>query len=133
MQLRINFIGFFPQDMTKMVAFYRDVLGMKLKGGSEAGPYAEFENEGVRLAMYQRALLPELLGQTPGYPKGLNGSFELGIPAGAKDNVDTIFAHLTANGATPVYEPRDEPWNMRSAMAADPEGNLLEIYSDFWA
>jgi anaerobic selenocysteine-containing dehydrogenase len=28
--------------------------------------------------------------------------------------------------------PRDEPWKMRSSMVADPEGNLLEIASDFW-
>jgi catechol-2,3-dioxygenase len=31
-----------------------------------------------------------------------------------------------------IYPPRKEPWNMRSAMLADPEGNIIEIASDFW-
>jgi DNA-binding transcriptional MocR family regulator len=33
-----------------------------------------------------------------------------------------------AAGARPVYEP----WHMRSAMVGDPDGNLIEIASDFW-
>jgi hypothetical protein len=31
-----------------------------------------------------------------------------------------------------IYRPRDEPWKISSAMVADPEGNLIEIASDFW-
>ena len=42
------------------------------------------------------------------------------------------YDRLTAEGAQPVYAPRDEPWKMRSAMVADPDGNLIEIASDFW-
>ena len=33
----------------------------------------------MRFSMYQRSLLPELLGQEPSYPSGLNGTFELAI------------------------------------------------------
>jgi lactoylglutathione lyase len=39
---------------------------------------------------------------------------------------------MVAKGATPIYPPRNEPWQMRSAMISDPEGNLIEIASDFW-
>jgi len=49
-----------------------------------------------------------------------------------KANVDETYKDFLAKGACSVYEPRDEPWKMRSAMVADPEGNLLEIGSDFW-
>lgn len=31
-----------------------------------------------------------------------------------------------------IYAPRNEFWKMRSSMIADPEGNLIEIGSDFW-
>ncbi|HNX05154.1 MAG TPA: VOC family protein [Opitutales bacterium] len=132
MKLKIGFIGLFPRDIRTMARFYEEVLGLELKAGNAEGPYAEFENEGVRFAMFKRELLPGLIGQTPGFTEGLNGTFELAIPVGAKENVDAIYATLTAGGATPVYAPRDEPWKMRSAMVADPEGNLIEIASDFW-
>ena len=73
-----------------------------------------------------------MLGQTPGYPEGLNGTFELAVNVGAKENVDKVFAEIVAKGGKQVYAPRDEPWKMRSAMISDPEGNLIEIASDFW-
>lgn len=47
-------------------------------------------------------------------------------------NVDAVFMNYVNGGAAPVYEPRDEPWKIRSAMVTDPEGNLIEIVSDFW-
>lgn len=77
-------------------------------------------------------MLPNLLGQEPGYPKGLNGTFELAINVGDPENVDKEFNRIIVNGGKKVYEPRNEPWKMRSAMIADPEGNLIEIASDFW-
>lgn len=129
--MQFNMIGLFVQDLANMVAFYRDVLNISIdwEGGSS---YAEFKHEGIRFAMYERAMLPELLGKEPTYPSGLNGSFELAINVGEKENVDAFFKQVTGQGASAVYAPRDEPWKMRSAMIADPEGNLIEIASNFW-
>jgi len=79
--------------------------------------------------MYERSLLPGLLGQAPGYPEGLNGTFELAIDLPYFQDVDREFARVVAAGATVVYAPRNEPWGMRSSMIADPEGNLIEIGS----
>lgn len=90
------------------------------------------KHEGIRFAMYEREKLPGLLGREPGYPRGLNGSSELALNVGAKENVDAFFRRVTGQGATAVYPPRDEPWKLRSAMIADPDGNLIEIASDFW-
>ena len=131
MGTKFDMLGLFVEDLASMVAFYRDVLGVEIEWNGE-GPYAEFRHEGIRFAMYERAKLPELLGQKPGYPSGLNGTLELAINVGAKQNVDTLFERVTGKGARAIYAPRDEPWKMRSAMVADPEGNLIEIASDFW-
>lgn len=131
MGTKFNMIGLFVSDLTRMVTFYREVLGADIEWDGE-GPYAEFKHEGIRFAMYERAKLPELLGQEPGYPGGLNGTFELAINVGSKEDVDAFFERVTQQGATAVYGPRDEPWKMRSAMVADPEGNLIEVASDFW-
>ncbi|MDY0003196.1 MAG: VOC family protein [Polyangia bacterium] len=131
MGTKFNMIGLFVRDLPRMVGFYRDVLEVGTTWDGE-GPYAEFEHEGIRFAMYERSKLPALLGQEPSYPEGLNGTFELAINVGSKQNVDALFERLTRLGARGIYSPRDEPWKMRSAMVADPEGNLIEIASDFW-
>lgn len=131
METRFNMITLFVENLTKMVNFYQKTLGLEIDWNGE-GPYAEFKHEGIRFAMYERSKLPELLGRELGYPKGLNGSFELVINVGAKENVDAFFERITRREATSIYAPRNEPWKLRSAMVADPEGNLIEIASDFW-
>lgn len=128
MGARIHMIGLFVEDLQNMVRFYREVMGFEIEWNGE-GPYAEFTNEGVRFAMYERAQLPNLLGQQPDYTKGLNGTFELAIDLPYFDEVDVEFKRVKEAGAKPVYAPRNEPWGMRSSMIADPEGNLVEIGS----
>lgn len=131
MNVRFEMIGLFVQDLPAMVQFYGEVVGIPVElDGS--GPYAEFKHEGIRFDMYERKELPGLLGQEPSYPQGLNGTFELAINVGAPENVDKTFKRMVDSGASEVYLPRDEPWKMRSSMVADPEGNLIEIGSDFW-
>ena len=131
MTTRFDMIGIFVSDLAKMVAFYRDVLGISIDWDGK-GPYAEFKHEGIRLSMYERKELPKLLGQTPEFPNKLNGTFELAINVGAKENVDIKFEDIISKGGVVIYPPRDEQWKMRSAMVADPEGNMIEISSDFW-
>ncbi len=129
--MKLDMIGLFAGDLTAMVGFYRDVVGIAIDWDG-TGPYAEFHHEGIRFAMYERAKLPELLGTKPSFPSGINGTFELAVNVGAPEHVDATFEAWTGAGAQPIYGPRDEPWKMRSAMVADPEGNLIEIASDFW-
>ena len=131
MSTRFDMIGVFVADLPKMVAFYRDALGLAIDWDGQ-GPYAEFKHEGIRLSMFERKELPKLLGQTPDFPQRLNGSFELAINVGQPENVDVKFQEIIARGGVEIYAPRDEPWKMRSAMLADPEGNIIEIASDFW-
>ena len=128
MGTRIDMIGVFVNDLHKMVAFYRDVLGFDTEWDGQ-GPFAEFRHEGVRFSMYERSELPDLLGVEPSYPSSLNGTFELAIELPRFEDVDGEFRRLVSKGGRSVYEPRDEPWGMRSSMIADPEGNLVEIGS----
>ena len=131
MKIKFDMIGIFVQNLSEMVKFYRDTIGLKVDWNGK-DPYAEFEHEGIRFSMFARKMLPDLLGQEPSFPKGLNGTFELAINVGKPENVDSYFEKFLQGGAKPIYKPRDEPWKMRSAMIADPEGNLIEIASDFW-
>lgn len=128
MGTRLDMIGIFVNDLPKMVEFYRDVLGFEIDWEG-SGPYAEFKHEGIRFSMFERAQLPDLLGQAPTFPSGLNGTFELAIDLPASADVDRDFERVVRAGARPIYDPRDEPWGMRSSMVADPEGNIIEIGS----
>ena len=123
-----DMIGIFVNDLSAMVAFYRDVLGVEIEWDGQ-GPYAEFKHAGIRFAMYERRQLPGLLGQPPTYPAGLNGTFELAIDVPRFADVDPEFERVVRAGAQPLYAPRTEPWGMRSSMVADPEGNIIEIGS----
>ena len=124
-------IGLFVKDLPKMVQFYKEVIGLAIDWDG-TGPYAEFDHEGIRFSMFERKELEKLLRQPPSFPTGINGTFELAINVGEPKEVDAMYHRLINAGAHDIYEPRDEPWKMRSAMIADPEGNLLEIASDFW-
>ncbi len=128
MGTRLDMIGIFVRDLPGMVSFYRDVLGFQIDWDGK-GPYAEFRNEGVRFSMYERAELPRLLGQTPTYPNGLNGTFELAIDLPASADVDREFERVVKAGGQAIYAPRQEPWGMYSSMISDPEGNIIEIGS----
>jgi len=128
MGTRFDMIGIFVNDLHQMVKFYRDVLGFEIDWNGK-GTYAEFKHEGIRFSMYDRAQLPGLLNQTPTYPSGLNGTFELAIDLPTSADLDREFDRIVKAGARPIYAPRDEPWGMRSSMIADPEGNIIEIGS----
>lgn len=131
MKTKFDMIGVFVSDLTTMVQFYKEVIGIEIDWAGN-GPYAEFKHDGIRFAMYERKELPKLLGRQPSYPEGINGTFELAINVGEPENVDKTYKRLVDAGAKPIYAPRNEPWNMRSSMITDPEGNLIEIGSDFW-
>lgn len=131
MAIKFDMIGLFVSDLPQMVAFYRDVVGLEIDWDG-SGPYAEFKHEGIRFSMFERKELPNLIGQTPSLPSGINGSFELALNVGEPANVDTTFIKMINGGAKEIYPPRDEPWKLRSALIADPDGNLIEIASDFW-
>ena len=51
-----------------MVNFYNKVVGIDIEWDGE-GPYAEFEHEGIRFAMYERKELPTLLAPPPLLPE----------------------------------------------------------------
>ncbi len=128
MGTRLDMLGIFVNDLQGMVAFYRDVLGFTIDWDGK-GPYAEFQNEGVRFSMYERSQLPGLLGQSPTFPAGLNGTFELAIDLPTSADVDREFERVVKGGGRSIYAPRMEPWGMYSSMISDPEGNIIEIGS----
>lgn len=127
MGVRFNMIGIFVSDIEKMVAFYRDCLGIPVK--SEGDYYTLFEHEGIEFGFFSRATAPDFIEAELTYPSGVNGTFALSIDVDDFYDVDDEYERLIDGGASPVAEPKDVPWGQRSSIVADPEGNMIEISS----
>lgn len=60
----------------------------------------------------------------------LDRGFELAFPCENPNDVDESFKKLICKGVISVHEPKDMPWNQRTALFADPDGNIHEIFTE---
>lgn len=122
----INLITIWTDDISKMKTFYNEVLGFKIK--NDLGNYVEFENNGVRFAICLRNVMYDYSSE---YTKKTVGQgFELAFPCESPDDVDKTFNRLIDMGATPIHEPQNMPWDQRTALFADHDGNIHEIFAE---
>ncbi|WP_315122461.1 VOC family protein [uncultured Clostridium sp.] len=126
MEAEINLITIWTNDINKMKNFYNQVLEFKIE--NDRGTYVEFESSGVRFAICMRDVM---YGYSNEYEKKVTGqAFELAFPCEDLNDVDESFAQLVAKGAVHISEPQNMPWNQRTALFADPDGNIHEIFAD---
>ncbi|MEO8974081.1 MAG: VOC family protein [Ktedonobacteraceae bacterium] len=121
---KIEAMVLFVQDLAGCTAFYRDTFKLQYKGSDAASANFLLEG-GLYLILLSPSGAADLLGtevnelKIEGGPRGL-------LAAGVAD-VDAAYEELTAKGVTFVRPPTDQPWGLRTAHFADPEGNLWEI------
>ncbi|HBI94603.1 MAG TPA: glyoxalase [Terrisporobacter glycolicus] len=126
MKPEINLVTIWTDEIDKMKNFYNQVLGFRIK--NDLGDYVEFENNGVRFAICLRNVME---GYSNEYTKKATGqSFELAFPCENPNDVDKSFNKLIAMGAISIQEPQNMPWNQRTALFADPDGNIHEIFAE---
>ncbi|HET7815867.1 MAG TPA: VOC family protein [Candidatus Baltobacteraceae bacterium] len=103
-------------DLERSQAFYRDILGLKLK--SDRSPHwIEFElGGGATLVLHPKT---ELVAVRP-------GSLQLGFRV---DNVDRFAADCASFNVPVFQDPYDEPFG-RVAIIGDPDGYPIQIMSD---
>src|SRR5207248_7489370 len=113
-------------DMAASINFWRDVMGLRMTYGDEAMGYAYFETDSAGVELMTSAGFASALGEafksTPqGYPAALVFRVE---------DVDAAYADFVRRGATAVAGPQDRPaWGARSAHLSDPNGYIVELYS----
>lgn len=126
MKSQINLITIWTNDIDKMKNFYNQVLGFRIE--NDLGNYVEFENDGARFAICMRNVMYVYSSE---YRKESFGQgFELAFPCENPNDVDKSFKELISKGAISVHEPQDMPWNQRTALFADPDGNIHEIFAE---
>ncbi len=126
MKSKISLITIWTNDITPMKVFYEKVLGFKVK--LDLGEYVEFQSEGVRFALCLREVMT---GFSDEYTKETVGQqFELAFPCDSPQELDDSFEILVAKGAKLIHRPQNMPWNQRTALFADPDGNIHEIFAE---
>ena len=126
--MRLDGVGFFVDDMAKMIRFYRDVLGFEIREAEDASN-VYLVKDGTLFLLYGRKDFEKMTGRRYEYVKGLNGHFEMALYVDSFAEVDAAFRNAVEKGAVPVLAPTTEPWGQRTCYIADPEGNLIEIGS----
>jgi len=119
-------IGLFVEDMGNMIRFYRDVMGFEITEPENA-VNVYLKKDGVLFMLYGRENFEKMTGRSYEYLKGLNGHFEIALKVDSYEEVDRVFAEVTAKGGRSIMEPTTMPWGQRTCYVADPEGNLIEI------
>jgi lactoylglutathione lyase len=125
---QIALITILTDDVPRLAAFYRDALQFEVK--QDAGGYLEFHHNGVRFAVCNRSILYEASGHASFAEPRRGQCFELAFPCAEPAEVDRRYAEIVARGAAPIHAPADMPWGQRTAMFADPDGNIHELFAD---
>ena len=113
----------FVRDLDRCTAFYRDILKLPYKG-SDANS-SNFLLQERYLILLSLSGAADLLASDPNEFK-IDGAPRVLLAAGVED-VDAVYETLKAEGVTFLRPPTDQPWGLRTAHFADPEGNLWEI------
>lgn len=116
-------------DPDRALAFYRDVLGLEVRG--------DVANGGYRWITVGSPTQPGLSIVLSNY---VDGSPEDGervaalLTKGAfnavhftTDDLDATFKQVSEAGAEIVSEPAEQPWGTRDFALRDPSGNLIRI------
>ncbi|MCH8035366.1 MAG: VOC family protein [Bacteroidetes bacterium] len=117
-------------DFEKSFSFYNETLGLKCTGGDKDAVYASFDiGLPSGLAIFKTELMTEAIGNQKTEKKTVsNDKFAIIIEV---DNVNETFDQLKAKSIEFITEPKDmKAWEIRVAHMRDPEGNLIEIFSN---
>ncbi len=126
MQPKINLITIWTNNIEKMKTFYNEILSFRIK--NDLGEYVEFENQGVRFAICMRSVMHEYSNTFK--EKSTGQGFELAFPCESIEEVDDTYKTLMEKGVQGIHEPQNMPWNQRTALFADPDGNIHEIFTE---
>jgi len=125
MKPKISLITFGVRDLDRMVAFYRDGLGLPLHNYKPGDDMVMFRLEGTWLGLFPRDELAKD-AKTSVEGSGFSG-VAIAHNEPSKAGVDAVFAEALAAGATAVKAPEDVFWGGYSGYFADPEGHLWEV------
>lgn len=128
--MELNCIRLLVKDFDLCFEFYSKKLELTVAWGKIGGEYASFDvGIPAGLSLFKSDLMAEAIGNK-----------EMSLPENCREkvaivlkvaDVDKSYAELLENEVVFVKEPTDMTgWGMRAAHFRDPEGNLIEMWSE---
>ncbi len=115
------------RDLASCTAFYRDTLGLEVQESESTPDSISFRMGNVHFFLLEVSAAAHMVSSEALELK-IEGGPRVLLAAGVED-VDAAYEELKAKGVTFLRPPTDQPWGLRTAYFADPEGNLWEINS----
>jgi len=125
MRAEIYLVTIWTDNIEAMKLFYSEILGFKIK--NDLGDYVEFQNQGVRFAICKRSVMHDYSDNYK--EKHAGQGFELAFPCDSVRELDETYKSLLNKGVKGIHEPKNMPWNQRTALFSDPDGNIHEIFT----
>ena len=116
--MRVNYAIVFVSDMDRSVAFYRDVIGLRLKFESPA--WTEFATEGATLALHTSHERAETATDSDSTAAGRCRP-GLQVP-----DLDEFHQRMLAHGVVCIQNPT-EVFGTRVAQYGDPDGLAISV------
>jgi lactoylglutathione lyase len=134
----MNHTGFVVKDRDKSVAFYRDVVGLKVvrtfeRQGSPISQVVGYENTHLKIAILSAGdghLLELIEYANPPSTSRLSrqrnglGATHLGFNV---DDIEKTYQHLISNGAKKLNPPTEIVPGRKGCYMQDPDGNWIEL------
>jgi lactoylglutathione lyase len=113
------------RDLARCTAFYRDTLGLAVRESESTSDSISFQMDNVYFFLLEAGGAAQMVSSEP-LDLSIAGGARVLLAAGVED-VDAAYEALSAKGVRFLRPPTDQPWGLRTAYFADPEGNLWEI------
>ena len=129
--MKFSNVRLLVKDYEKCFEFYTKQLGLEVAWGNSQSGYASFKvADGIEgLAIFPSDEMAKTIGNAD---KALpSGGREKSLVSFGVEDVDAAYRELSARGLQFINTPVDRPcWGMRVVHLHDPEGNLVELFSE---
>jgi len=122
LEVRAVVFSLTAKDLSKSVAWYRDVLGFAVDYQNEKD--GKPSSAGIRSGCSKIFLNQDDGGR--GWERAKGEGFS--ITFDTAQDVDALAARIKARGTPLAMEPADMPWGVRMLRVADPDGYKLGIW-----
>ena len=125
----LNQLNIVVRDMEASVEFYRRLgLAVDPPPGQWAAHHVEVKLPGD-ITIELDSTASAKIWNKGAQPLVGNRSVIIGFALSSRDEVDDLYAHVTAGGYVGQQEPYDAFWGSRYAIVEDPDGNGIGLMS----
>ena len=126
MSIRPDMIGIVVRDLEASLRFYR-FLGLEVPSPKKGEDFVEVTTpNGYRISWNALSMVKQL---DPDWCEPLGHRMELAFKCDSPAEVDATYKKLEAAGHRGHKEPWDAFWGQRYAIAVDPDGNRVSLFS----